>query len=149
MTRRFAVQPKAGGLILGALFFGVCAVVLLYQATHPHHLSIHHVIELSTEHSRIVLLVLAVLSFAFVGAALTVLVRRRVKELVITEKAVILDARAIRFDEVVVVEEHKIYGQVLLTIRSRHQKLVVAKSHLPDGAYDEVVALVRTRARRS
>jgi hypothetical protein len=149
VTRRFAVQAKAGGLIFGALFFGVCAVVLLYQATHAHHMIIQHVIELSTEHARIVLLVLAALSFGFVGIALTVLVRRRVKELVITEKAVILDARAIRFDEVLVIEEHRVYGQVFLTVRSSAQRLTVTKSHLPDGAYDEVVSLVRSRARRS
>ncbi|MBA3499808.1 MAG: hypothetical protein M4D80_27135 [Myxococcota bacterium] len=149
MTRRFAVQPKAGGLIFGALFFGACAVVLLYQATRPTHLVIQNVLELSSEHARIVVLVLAALSVGFVGIALTVLVRRRVKELVITEKAVILDARAIRFDELLTIEEHRVYGQVFLTVRSRHQKLVITKSHLRDGAYDEVVALVRTRARRS
>ena len=149
MTRRFAVRPKAGGLILGALFFAACAVVLLYQATHAHHLVINGLIELSTDHARIVLLVLAALSLGFVGAALTVLVRRRVKELVITEKAVILDSRAIRFDEVLAIEEHKIYGQVFLTVRASAQKLTITKSHLPDGAYDEVVSLVRKRARRS
>ena len=149
MTRRFAVQPKAGGLIFGALFFGACAVVLLYQSTHTEHLVIQHLIELSSGHARAVMLVLAALSVAFVGIALTVLVRRRVKELVITEKAIILDARAIRFDELLTVEEHKIYGQVFLTVRSRAQKLVITKSHMADGAYDEVVALVRTRARRS
>ncbi len=136
-------------MIFGALFFGACAVVLLYQATRPTHLVIQNVLELSSEHARIVVLVLAALSVGFVGIALTVLVRRRVKELVITEKAVILDARAIRFDELLTIEEHRVYGQVFLTVRSRHQKLVITKSHLRDGAYDEVVALVRTRARRS
>ena len=149
MTRRFAVQPRAGGLIAGAVFFAACAVVLLYQATHPQHLVIQNLLELSSEHARIVMLVLAALSVGFVGLALTALVRRRVRELVITEKAIILDARAIRFDEVVIYEEHRHYGQVFLTVRSAQQKLVIAKSHLPEGAYDEIVALVRTRARRS
>lgn len=149
MTRRYPVQPRARGLILGAVFFAACAIVLLHQATHAEGMILDSFIELGPASARIVLLVLAALSLGFVGVALTVLVRRRVKELLITEQAIILDARAIRFDEVRIVEEQNVYGQVFLTVLSEAQKLSIAKSHLPDGAYEEVVALVRSRVRRS
>ena len=131
------VQQKSGGLFAGAGFFGVSTVILLYQATH------------GPAHTRSFLLVMAILSSGFVGAALTAIARRTARELVINEKAIILANRAIRFDEVLVVEEHRTYGQVLLMVRSANQNLAVMKSHLPDGAYAEVVELVKKRSARA
>lgn len=78
------------------------------------------------------------------GATLARLVRKPA-ELLLTDKAFILAGRAMKFDEVRIVEA----TPRQLTLRSSNASVSVAKAALPDGAFDEVVAFVRARTRRS
>ena len=78
------------------------------------------------------------------GATLARLVRRP-RELLLTDKAFILVGRAMKFEDVRIVEA----TQRQLTLRSTNGSVSIARAALPDGAFEEVVAFVRSRTRRS
>jgi hypothetical protein len=150
------VAPSSGGLILGALFFGACAAVLFYMSRTSNGVVINGLIELSPENGRIFLLAMTALSLGFVGMALFVVLRGNVKELVIEDEAIAVPTAAWKrtppktfsFADVVGVNEKKISGQVILTLRTHDDRADIVKSHLPEGAYEEVLALVTSRLRR-
>ena len=70
---------------------------------------------------------------------------RRPSELLLTDVAFILAGRAMKFEEVVIVEASKRQ----LTLRSRNASVSIAKAALPDDAFREIVDFVRSRTRRS
>jgi len=78
------------------------------------------------------------------GATLARMVRRP-RELLLTDKAFILVGRSMKFEDVVIVEATKRQ----LTLRSRNGSVSIAKDALLDGAFEEIVAFVRSRTRRS
>lgn len=149
MTRRYPILPAGGrGLIVAAVICAVLGIVLLHQSSRPHARVLQG-FALDRESARVLFLVLAALAFAIVGLVLTMHVRRRVKELLVTDKAIILDHFAVRFDEITSVEEHTVKHEPFVIVRSEHRQIQIAKRHLPDGAYDEVVAVLESRERRS
>jgi hypothetical protein len=133
VTRRFVLRPKTIGLRSTAVLFGGATIALIYRATH------------SPAKERVFDLVLAAIALVVVGLALTALVRKQARELLITDKAIVLANVAIRFDEVRILEEETIGTQVYLTIRSVSQRLAIAKADLEPAQYAEVVALVKER----
>lgn len=57
-----------------------------------------------------------------------------------------LDARrSVKFADITEIREQKISGQHFITLMTPEHKVWIAKSHLPDGAFDEIVAFVRER----
>ena len=136
MTRRFIMRPRVGGLIAGGAGSAFLTVMLLYLATH------------GPVGDRVFWLVLAAITLACAGIAMTMVVRRPAKELVLTDKAIILANVAIRFEEVrMVIHDKRFYGYQALEVLSASQKLTIDKSHLRPGAFDEIHALVKTRCK--
>ncbi len=127
------LRPKTIGLRSTAALFGAATIALIYRATH------------SPASERVFDLVLAAIALAVVGLALTTLVRKQARELLITGKAIVLANVAIRFDEMRILEEETVGTQVYLTIRSVSQRLAIAKADLDPAQYAEIVALVKQR----
>lgn len=133
MTRRFVLRPKTIGLRSTAALFGAAMIALIYRATH------------GPANERLFDLVMAALALAVVGLALTTIVRKQARELLVTDKAIILARVAIRFDEVRIVDEETIGSEVYLNVRSASQRLAIAKAELEPAQYAELVALVKQR----
>lgn len=137
MTRRFVLRPKTIGLRSTAALFGAATVALIYRATHGP----------ATE--RVFDLVLAALALAVVGLALTTLVRKQARELLVTDKAIILANIAIRFDEMRIVEEETVGMRTVLLVRSVAQRLAIPKADLEPAQYAELVGLLKQLMKRS
>jgi len=145
-------------MIFGALFFAACAAVLFYSATTTNGLIVNHVIELGRRNASILLFVMGACSLAFVGIALFSLVRgRELRELVIELDTITFPSplwrrnnpTTVRFASIIELRESSVSGQVFLTVHTRDAKYSIGRSHLPAGAFDEVVALVQSRVDRS
>ncbi|HEY5924951.1 MAG TPA: hypothetical protein VIV11_24890 [Kofleriaceae bacterium] len=156
MTRRYPVRPKTGTMVLCALFFGVCALVLFWQAlTNQRGLVIEGIFHLGPGGARVFYGVLCALSLGFVVIAIVVLViyAGKTHEVVVDDDSLTtpgplwrLNAtRTARFADVTKVREQKMSGQHFLTLVTPSSKVWIAKGHLPDGAFDEIVAFVRQR----
>ena len=156
MTRRFPVQQKTSTLVLGAVFFGACAVTLFYMAMTANGLIIEHAIHVGRTAGKIILFALTGCSLAFVVVSLYLLLTREPRELVLEDETITVPVKlwrrgvppkTIRYAEIVNAREKRVSGQTFLTIETRTDSVFVAKSMLPEGAYDEIVAHVRARLR--
>ena len=151
-SQRYPVKPNMGSLVLGALFFGACAVFLFWYAQNTNGLIVNG-IELGPETAAIVLVVLSALSLGFVGMALFALLRAREQEVVVGTDAITAPAstwrklppRVIRYADISSIREQSISGQDMLTIESYSQKVTLVRSHMPEGAYEEIASALRKR----
>ncbi len=141
-------------MILALLFFGGCAVFAFWMSTQRRGLIIDG-FTLGPDGARIFMLVLAALSLGFVLLGAFALLRQIPKELVLDEESISVPTatwrkapnKVVRFADVIAVKEQSISGQVMTTLETRDTKAVIAKSHLPEGAYLEIMSIVRSRRR--
>lgn len=143
-------------MVPGALFFGLCAMVLFWRAlTNQRGLVIEGLIHLGPSVARGFYGVLCAASLGFVAIACFLLVVHsgRAHEVVVDDSGITtpgpawrLDARrSVKFADITEIREQKISGQHFITLMTPEHKVWIAKSHLPDGAFDEIVAFVRER----
>lgn len=158
MKRRYPVRVKRGSLVLGALFFGACALFLFWYALRTNGVIINGVLELGQSGARVFLFAVCALSLGMTGMALFALIAvRDDKEVVLDDESITAPTstwrntppRTVRFTDITRLREQNISGQVFLTIDSRAGKLVLTKSHLPGGAYGEILEEIRSRAPRT
>ena len=152
VARRFPVKPKTTTMLVGALFFAVCAGVILWRAVSIENGETVFGVHISQGPARVVLFVLGGLSIGMVGAAVLAVMayRGRTLELVIDDEGVSapgpvwdLGPHAVRFADVTDIQDHDVAGQRMLTLKTARRKIFFAKSMLPAGAYEEAVALVK------
>jgi hypothetical protein len=149
VTRRYPIVIKRGrGLIAGAIAAAVLGVAMLYESARPHA-AVLRAFSLDYDAAHALFLTLAAVAFGITGLALTMHVRRPMRELLVTDKAIILDGHAIHFNEITAIEEHTFHGQAFVLVRSAAVQIQVAKNLLADGAYEEIVAFLKSRVPRS
>ncbi|MDQ3368795.1 MAG: hypothetical protein M3680_25480, partial [Myxococcota bacterium] len=158
MVRRFRVQPARGAMLGGAAFFGACAAVLAWASTRTTGVIVNGLLELSASTARLLYLGLAAASLGFVAIALFSILPARARELVLEDDAVIMPGplwkrRAspchVPFADVVSLREQAVGGQRFLTLVTATAKHSVARSHLPDGAYEELERSLREGVARA
>lgn len=147
-------------MLLGALFFGACAVVLFWQTlTNERGLVIEGLIHLGPSGARGFYGGLTALSLGFVVTACVVMIvySGRTLEVVLDDAGLttpgpvwrLAASRSVRFADVTQVREQKVSGQHFITLIAPAQKVWIAKGHLPDGAFEEIVTFIRERVRPS
>jgi hypothetical protein len=158
MKRRYPVRKKSGTLVLGALFFGACALFLFWYALRTDGVIINGILELGRSGARVFLFAICALSLGMTGMALFALVAVRDDREVLLEDESITGPsstwrntppRTIRFADITRLREQQVSGEQFLTIHARGGKLVLTRSLLPDGAYAEIVRELRSRAPRT
>ena len=159
MTRRYPIRPKTSTLVFVALFFGAGAIFFFWQAlNNKRGLVLEGVIHLDPGQARVFYGVFCALSLGFVAlAAVTwITYSGRSPEVVIDDATITTpgplwrpDAlRTVAFADITSVREQSMNRQHFLTLITPKQKISIVKSHLPDGAFEEIAALVRERAPR-
>jgi hypothetical protein len=153
MQRRFTLRPPWGTLILAVLLFGGGTVMLGYQAmaTGRRGLVINGLIHLDPGEAQIFFGVLAALSFLMAvmgGLAMVRLANGRLhvdvddEGITLPGKPIRPRAHRFRYAEITSARVSQISGQVFLTITGGSAKSALAKSHLADGEFEEILAIV-------
>lgn len=152
MQRRYTLRPRWGSLILAVLFFTACAALFVYlAATSDRGLVINGILHLAPGGARIFHGVLAALSLGMVAMGVFSMVRLAGGKLHvdIDDDSITLPGKPTRprphrfmFAEIQRAWISRVSGQVFLTIQDAHAKSWLVKSHLADGEFDEVVAVV-------
>ena len=143
-------------MVVCALFFALCAMVLFWKAlTSQRGIVIEGLIHLGPGGARVFYGVLCAASLAFVAIACIALIqyRRNTHEVVVDDVSLttpgplwrLAATRSACFADVTQVREQEVSGQHFLTLITPARKVWIAKSHLPDGAFEEIVAFVRDR----
>jgi hypothetical protein len=154
MLHRYPLRPRPK-LVFSILFFGLCAVALCYQASHTRRgVIIEGAIHLNRGQAQIFFWVLAALSLGFVALGTVGLVRlaRGKLEVVIDDGGIALPGTLFRprphrfaWPEITGARLSKVSGQAFLTITAPGAKASLAKAHVTDAAFDEIVAIVGQR----
>lgn len=145
-------------MVLCALFFAVCAIVLFWFAlTNDRGLVINGLIHMGPNSARVFLGVLCAASVGSVVAAFAAILAYQGKthEVVVDDTSLstpgpiwrLSATRTVQFADVTMVREQHINGQHFITLVTPARKVWVGKSMLADGAFDEIVALVRDRVK--
>ncbi len=153
MDREYDYRPKWTMIVLCALFFGACALVLGAKANgNDRGLIINGIIELSAGSATVFYWVLAALSIGFVVVAgflafirLTVHQRITLGETSITipRSRWSSEETVVSFNDILDLSTSEVSGQRFLTIVYRGGKFALTASMLPRKAdYDEICAAV-------
>jgi len=137
---------------MAILFFAACAALFVYlAATNDRGLVINGIIHLDIDSARIFYVVLAALSFGMVamGAFSMIRLGSGTLHVDIDDDSITLPGKPTRprphrfmFAEIQRAWISRVSSQVFLTIQDAHAKSWLVKSHLADGEFDEIVALV-------
>jgi hypothetical protein len=141
---------------MAALFFALCAVTLFWMAFHEERgVSIEGLIDLGPGAARILFAILGAASVCFVAIASYALItyHGETPEVIVDDDSIttpgpvwrLAATRTVRFAEVTAIREQKINGQHFVTLVAPNGKVWIARSHLADGAFDEILDFLRTR----
>lgn len=156
MSESFPYRTRMGTMLLAAAFFGGCAAIFAYKAaTTDRGLIINGLIELDPSQAKVFFRVLEALSWLFVVAAIFATIHGRMKNPVLTLADDYIDIPTgifgrreitrIEFKNVTGASLDKISGQQILNLWTPATRAAVAKSLLPDGAFERVLTAVRSR----
>jgi hypothetical protein len=154
MLHRYPLRPRPR-LVFSILFFGLCAAVLCYQASHTRRgVILEGAIHLNRGQAQIFFWVLAALSLGFVALGTVSLVRlaRGKLEVVIDDDGIDLPGTLFRprphrfaWPDITGARLSKVSGQAFLTITAPGAKAYLSKANVTDAAFDEIVAIVGQR----
>jgi hypothetical protein len=153
MDLQYDYRPKWTLIILCALFFGACALVLAVKANgNERGLTINGIIELSAESATVFYWVLAALSIGFVAAAgFLAIVRLTVHQRIALGETSITIPRSrgsseetvVPFGEIVELSTSEVSGQRFLKIVHNGGKFTLTASMMPRKEdFDEICAAV-------
>ncbi len=153
MDRQYDYRPKWTMIVLCALFFGACALILGAKADgNDRGLIINGIIELSARSATVFYWVLAALSIGFVVAAgFLAFIRLTVHQRITLGETSITIPRSrwsgeetvVTFGDIIDLSSSEVSGQRFLTIVDNGGKFTLTASMLPKkDDFDEICAAV-------
>lgn len=138
---RYPYRAKIWKLLLAAVFFGACALIIAHKAqSNDKDMIINHLIELDTHDATIFLWILAALSAAFVLTGIVGIAKTigSTTELVLAPDAITAPKSGLRSKTLVTVPYRSITNLVLQKVQS--QKFLII--HHPGGKLGIVASML-------
>jgi hypothetical protein len=150
VTRRYPVRAKTSTLVLASLFFVGCAVVCFYAAGNPAPMGGRVFDDIS---SPTLFIVMGILSSLMAAAGVVALIYYRGhQEVVVDETSITVPGpvwnrkpRTVKLADIVELKLQTISSQTFVSFVTPAGKVSLAKSHLADGGFEEIVSYVRAK----